>query len=441
VTFPLHFSPRSDDHYWNEINVAGACGRANADVRSKWGIAVAIIAVTNWKGGVGKTTTVFNLGAAMASLTRRVLLVDLDPQANLTTYAGFSDPDTLTNTLSDLMDARVGGKLPSPNTTQLTIRSLANGVDLLPGNLELVKTEQALLKNNGRQDTLRGILADVRDRYDFILIDCPPSIGALTDNALASADYAMIPVLADHLAMQRLARLVKSIGDARATHNPRLQVLGVLMTMVDLRTKHARDVIEVVQHLLRDQIRVFQSMIWLDVQLRDSSQANQSIIEHAPSSKAAQDYRSLASEIIAILPDFERNPEKGAILRPEEANEVEDGPSSTPASSTSTVLANGSSAAGEIHVEKALPRAACPYLGLLDDRTVHRNEPSREHRCYAVERPFALTTETQRQMCLDRQHQSCSQYLQARLTESRVVLRTSPTGSPWGRVKSWFRRA
>jgi len=431
---------------------------------------MAVIAVTNYKGGVGKTTSTINLAAALNEAGKRTLVVDFDPQANLTIHAGFKDVEALGTTLSEIMRASIAGQPASAASVDQAIRSLPSGVDLLPCNHGLVRAEEELARVERPERVLDQILARVRNRYDFVVVDCLPGAGLLSTNALTAADYAIVPVQAEYLAMQGLAYLLQYVAHIRASYNPRLQILGVLMTMVDLRTLHSREVLEAIRKVFQTQIRVFYSMVKVDVKLRESSKAGQSILDYAPSSKGAMAYRSLAQEVLAILPDYEDDPNRGTLSDPEfVANVVESaaylelgamtnghtvlpvdgqpvaealGPAVTNhvAEPEPVPAADENSAAGVLAAP--VPVVACPKLGFASQPGEHASEPHADHCCFAMREPLTLGVNRQRTLCLSTTYKQCPLYLRYSLIsaeEARKQRSAANDGSLKKRLSGAFR--
>lgn len=382
-----------------------------------------VIAVTNYKGGVGKTTSSLNLAAALHEQGKRVLVVDFDPQANLTIYAGVKDPEELPRTLSEVMRDFVRGQHDPAASVHETLLSLPNGLDLLPCNHHLVQVEQALTRmdSRSRERVLKTILAEVRDVYDFIIIDCLPSAGMLSTNALTAADYVMVPVQAEYLALQGLAYILQYIAQVRAACNPRLQILGVLMTMVDLRTLHSREVLQAVRNVFESRIRVFYSMVKVDVKLRESSKAGQTIIEYAPSSRGAEAYRSLAKEVLTIIPDYEEDPERGTFNDPELVEKVAETASTLelkeladrgiPAPVEDPMVNSTPDFADVQPTTAAAAPAVCPKLGFTAQLDQHALEPHPEHMCFATSEPLNLSINRQQKFCLTQDYKLCPLYI------------------------------
>ncbi|WP_024332678.1 ParA family protein [Gordonia hirsuta] len=249
-----------------------------------------IIAVCNQKGGVGKTTSTINLGASLAEAGRRVLLVDLDPQGALSAGLGVPHHE-LEETVHNLLVA------PYAATDDVLISTRVDGMDLLPSNIDLSAAEIQLVSEVGREQALARALHPVADRYDYILIDCQPSLGLLTVNALACADNVLIPMECEYFSLRGLALLTDTIDKVRDRLNPRLTLGGILVTMFDSRTLHSREVMARVVEVFGD--AVFDTVISRTVRFPETSVAGEPITSWAPKSAGAEAYRNLAREVIA----------------------------------------------------------------------------------------------------------------------------------------------
>ena len=255
-----------------------------------------IIAIANQKGGVGKTTTTVNLGIGLASEGNRVLLIDGDPQGSLTISHGYREPDRLDHTLASLLSEVMEEQKPSVSET---IIHHEEGVDLIPANIELSALEINLVNVMSREVMLRSLVEIIKFDYDYIIIDCMPSLGMLTINALACADSVLIPVQAAYLPVKGLEQLIKTIGRVQRRLNKKLRVEGILLTMVDARTNYAKDISKLVVDTYSDQIGVFETLIPLSVRAAEISAEGSSIYQYDPKGKAASAYRTLTEEVIS----------------------------------------------------------------------------------------------------------------------------------------------
>jgi len=247
-----------------------------------------VYAVANQKGGVGKTTTVVNLGAYLAAADRRVLLMDVDPQANATSSLGF-DKDRLRVSVYDALI----GDTPLESILTLTERL---GLDLIPAAPALAGAEIELVSMMSREHRLRRALAPLRERYDYVLVDCPPSLGLLTINALTAADKVIIPIQCEFLPMEGLTQLLHTVELVRRNLNPGLSIRGLLMTMFDARTNLAREVLdEVREHFPKS---TFRTIVPRSVRLSEAPSYGEPILDYAPSSPGAMAYQALAREIV-----------------------------------------------------------------------------------------------------------------------------------------------
>lgn len=255
-----------------------------------------IIAVVNQKGGTGKTTTCENLGIGLAMSGKKVLVVDTDPQASLTISLGYPIPDQLSPTLSDMM-----GKVMAeqPIVPDEGILHHPEGVDLMPANIELSGLEVSLVNAMSRETILRQYLDTVKKNYDFILLDCMPSLGMLTVNALAAADNVLIPVQAAYLPAKGLEQLLQTIHKVRRQINPKLKIEGILLTMVDSRTTYAKEIGNLIRENYGGKLKVYKTDIPRSVRAEEISAEGTSIFKHDPKGKVAEAYQILTKEVLS----------------------------------------------------------------------------------------------------------------------------------------------
>lgn len=254
-----------------------------------------VTAVVNQKGGTGKTTTCENLGIGLAMEGKKVLLVDTDPQASLTISLGYPMPDRISPTLSDLMKKLVSDQ---PIESCEGILHHPEGVDLVPANIELAGMEVSLVNVMSRESVLKQYLDSVKKEYDFILLDCMPSLGMLTVNALAAADNVIIPVQAQYLPAKGLEQLLQTVNKVKRQINPKLRIEGILLTMVDSRTNYAKDISALIRENYGGKLKVYQTDIPRSVRAEEISAEGKSIFRHDPKGKVAEAYRVLTKEVL-----------------------------------------------------------------------------------------------------------------------------------------------
>ncbi|HEY1575428.1 MAG TPA: ParA family protein [Pseudonocardiaceae bacterium] len=293
----LSLAPRAavdEDEPLDSTNGLGALGRPKRRVPepaliSEHGPAK-IMAICNQKGGVGKTTSTINLGAALAEYGRRVLLVDFDPQGALSVGLGVQ-PQQLDQTIYNVIMER------DVVVDDVVMRTTVDGMDLLPSNIDLSAAEVQLVAEVGREHTLVRVLRPLVEHYDYILVDCQPSLGLLTVNALAAADGVIIPLECEFFSLRGVALLIDTIDKVRERLNPKLEITGILPTMFDPRTLHCREVMARVLEAFGDV--VFDATINRTVRFPETTVAGEPITRWAPRSAGAKAYRELAREVIA----------------------------------------------------------------------------------------------------------------------------------------------
>ena len=254
-----------------------------------------ITAICNQKGGVGKTVTAVNLGIGLAREGKKVLLVDMDAQGSLTASLGYQRPDQMENTLATILGRII---LDEPVSPGEGILHQAEAVDLLPANIELSGLEVTLVNTMSRETILRDYLNSVRDQYDVILLDCCPSLGMLTINALAAADEVLIPMQAHYLSIKGLEQLIRTISNVKRKINPGLQIAGILITMADMRTNYSREIIELLHEAYDTRLRIFSSIIPLSIRAAETSAEGRSIYLHDPAGKVSAAYTALTREVL-----------------------------------------------------------------------------------------------------------------------------------------------
>lgn len=247
-----------------------------------------IIAIANQKGGVGKTTTAINLSAAVGVLERKTLLIDADPQANATSGLGI-DLETVERGTYELLEHNASAK-------DLILATNSPHLDLIPAHVDLVAAEIELVDTTNRESLLKQALQDIRDEYDYIFIDCAPSLGLITLNALTAADSVIIPIQCEYFALEGLGKLLNTIKSVQKLHNPELDIEGLLLTMYDSRLRLSNQVVDEVKSHFPNM--VFETLIARNVRLSESPSFGESIIAYDADSRGAENYLNLAQEFI-----------------------------------------------------------------------------------------------------------------------------------------------
>ena len=254
-----------------------------------------VISVSNQKGGVGKSSVVANLGIGLARAGKRVLLIDADPQGSLTASLGYKEPDDIQVTLATIMTSIINEEEFLP---EYGILHHEEKVDLLPANIELAGLEVSLGSTMSREMILRDYIEQIRDLYDYILIDCMPSLGIMTINALAAADRVLIPVQAAYLPVMGLQQLIRTVNVVKKRLNKNLSIEGILINMVDYRTNYAKDITEMLNEQYGETVGLLEMYIPLSVKVAEASAGGMSIYRYAPKCKAAESFEILTKEVL-----------------------------------------------------------------------------------------------------------------------------------------------
>ena len=253
------------------------------------------IAIANQKGGVGKTTTTVNLGIGLANEGKRVLLIDCDAQASLTESLGYRNPDDMDITLSTLMQKVIEEQ---PIAADEGILHHAEGIDVVPANIELSGMETALINIMNRERVLKDYINQVKSNYDYVLIDCTPSLGMLTVNALTAANEVIIPVQAHFLPAKGLEQLMKSVSKVKRHINPKLKIGGILLTMLDSRTNFAKEISSLIRDTYGKNLKIFKAEIPMSIRAAETSASGKSIYAYDKNGKVAEAYKNLTKEVL-----------------------------------------------------------------------------------------------------------------------------------------------
>ncbi len=255
-----------------------------------------IIAVCNQKGGVGKTVTTVNLGIGLAQSEKKVLLVDMDAQASLTLSLGYQ-PEQIEMTIANIMGQYMSDNDIKSNVSK-SILHHKEKVDLLPSNIELSGLEAALVNTMSRETVLRNSLKVLRDKYDYIIVDCSPSLGMLTINSLAFADTVLIPVQAQYLSIKGLEQLIKTISRVKIHINRKLDISGILITMANMRTNYSKELVTLLHQNYDGKLHIFKEYIPMSIKAAEISAEGTSIYIHDKNGKVAKAYESLVQEVL-----------------------------------------------------------------------------------------------------------------------------------------------
>ena len=254
-----------------------------------------IIAIANQKGGCGKSTTAVNLGIGLVRKGKKVLIVDADPQGSASICLGVNEPDELNYTLANAM-------LDVINDEKIDYKKIIlkheENIDFIPANIELAGLEVSMVNVMSRELVMKRFISNIKENYDYILIDCMPSLGMITINALVCANSVLIPVQASYLPVKGLQQLIKTISRVRRQINPELKIEGMVMTMVDMRSNYTKDILEALESTYGETIGIFDSRIPMSVRAAETSAEGKSIYIHDPRGKVAKSYEELTEEVL-----------------------------------------------------------------------------------------------------------------------------------------------
>ncbi|MCL2772756.1 MAG: ParA family protein [Oscillospiraceae bacterium] len=260
-----------------------------------------IYAISNQKGGVGKTTLTLNLGASLSRMGKKVLLIDLDPQANLTMAVGYQQPDELSVTIAAVIQEIISDGFKPEHSELLRKREYIlnnQDMDIIPSSIDLINIEAVLINKISRENALKKLINYVKNDYDIILIDTMPSLNILTINALNAADRVLIPMQPQFFSAKGLELLLSTIANVKENLNPRLDITGVLITMYDGRVKFHKEVINTLNETYGKYFRIFDTKIPMSIRVTETQARSTSIFEHDPNGKIAESYRFFAEELI-----------------------------------------------------------------------------------------------------------------------------------------------
>jgi chromosome partitioning protein len=275
----------------------GSTGTEDGDLGADGRTTARVIALVNQKGGCGKTTTAVNLAACLAVSKRRVLLIDLDPQANATVSLGI-DPASLTRTMYNILVEDTPGNGQSSDLASIVVPTNVPNLELAPSTIDLAAAELELSSRIGRENTLRKKVAPLRERYDYIIIDSPPSLGLLTLNALVACSEVIIPIQTHYYALLGMRQLLRTLKAVREEAGHEVEIAGVVPTMYDARTSVGKEILQGIRDYFGE--KVFTSAIHFNIKLVESSMVGVPVFVHQPSSRGAAEYMSLAKEVMAL---------------------------------------------------------------------------------------------------------------------------------------------